>query len=224
MSRRARAACFGLVALLCAAASARIASGYRERVDAQLGATRDVVVVTKALPAGRPLRARDVRGRLERRRVPVRFLPPDALLSPSEALGRRPVATIPAGSYLLASQLRTGTRRPAPQPAIGKRRHPVSIAVTGASALARGPGASRVDVVVTGEPVTGGRARARVAAAGVRLLALERASTDRAGPGGDSWTATLALRRSQALRLIEAESFAREVRLIPAAGAGRGGP
>ena len=32
---------------------------------------------------------------------------------------------------------------------------------------------------------------------------------------GGGWTATLALRRSQAVRLIQAESFARQVRLIP---------
>ena len=34
--------------------------------------------------------------------------------------------------------------------------------------------------------------------------------------GGDSWSATLALTREQALELIEAENFAREIRLIPA--------
>ena len=35
------------------------------------------------------------------------------------------------------------------------------------------------------------------------------------GPGSATWTATLALRRPQALRLIQAENFARQVRLIP---------
>jgi hypothetical protein len=38
------------------------------------------------------------------------------------------------------------------------------------------------------------------------------------GPGSAAWTATLALRRPQALRLIQAENFARQVRLIPQGG------
>ena len=36
-------------------------------------------------------------------------------------------------------------------------------------------------------------------------------------PAGD-WRATLALTRSQALRLIQAENFARQVRLMPHVG------
>ena len=41
-------------------------------------------------------------------------------------------------------------------------------------------------------------------------------ATDGALPGssGEPWTATLALNRAQALRLIHAQSFARELRLI----------
>ena len=35
-----------------------------------------------------------------------------------------------------------------------------------------------------------------------------------AGPESEAWIATLALTRSQALRLIHAQSFARDVRLI----------
>ncbi len=69
--------------------------------------------------------------------------------------------------------------------------------------------------------MTGGRARVRVAAEGVRLIGLEPASPeDGTATGGDSWNATLALERRQALRLIEAENFAREIRLIPAGSVG----
>jgi hypothetical protein len=92
------------------------------------------------------------------------------------------------------------------------------VTVTGAGSLAAmgDPAGTRVDVVVAGEPVTGGRARVRVAAAGVRLIALVPASPEEAtSEGEDSWNATLALHRREALRLIEAENFAREVRLIP---------
>jgi hypothetical protein len=106
---------------------------------------------------------------------------------------------------------------------LGAGRQPVEIAVAGAEALAAGgddPTGMLVDVVVTTEPGPGGEGRTYVAAAGVRLLALLE------GAGGDGandplatagqWEATLALTRPQALRLIQAESFARSVRLIAA--------
>jgi Flp pilus assembly protein CpaB len=217
VSRRTRAAGFAILALLCAVASAAIASGYRESVDAQLGELREVVVVDAPLPAGETLRGRTVRRSLGTREVPVRFLPPDAIAAPAEAVGRRPVATVPAGSYLLASHFRPPGVPRRDGPTLGHGLQPVEISVTGAGALAAlaGQAGVRVDVVVAGEPITGGRARVRVAAEGVRLLALEPASpADGTSPGGDSWSATLALTRRQALLLIEAENFAREIRLI----------
>jgi Flp pilus assembly protein CpaB len=214
VSRRGKAVGFGVLAALCAIASASIASGYRDSVDAQLGELRTVVVVADALEPGRPLSRHLLDRSLELREVPVRFAPPDALVDASEALGRKPFAPIPAGSYLLASQLRVPRSGRAEQPALGGDLSPVEITVTGAGALASAAG-SRVDVVVAGEPVTGARAQVRVAATGVRLISLEPAEPEEAGAGGDSWSATLALRREQALRLIEAENFAREVRLIP---------
>lgn len=220
MSRRAKAIGFGILAAFCAIASASIAAGYRDSVESQLGELRTVVVVAETLAPGRPLSRRALDGALELREVPVRFAPPDALIDPSEALGRKPLAPIPAGSYLLSSQLRTptpGGGQPE-DPALGGGLSPVEITVTGAGALAATAGTpgTRVDVVVAGEPVTGARARVRVVASGVRLIALEPATPEQAAAGADSWRATLALRRDQALDLIEAENFAREVRLIPA--------
>jgi len=218
VSRRGKAIGFAALAVLCAVASASIASGYRESVDAELGELRTVVAVTEQLEPGRPLSRRTIDGVLELREVPARFVPPDALIDPGEALGRKPYAPIPAGSYLLASQLRIpGAAAGDREPVLGGALSPVEITVAGAAALvpmAGTPGA-RVDVVVAGEPVTGGGAKVRVAAAGVRLIALEPASPEAAAAGGDSWIATLALSREQALRLIEAENFARELRLIP---------
>jgi hypothetical protein len=76
-----------------------------------------------------------------------------------------------------------------------------------------------VDVVVTSEPRGAGRGRTYVAANGVPLLGL--------GPGPDGpgaatlAAATLGLTRGQALELIAAENFARQVTLLPAAGVGR---
>ena len=96
MTRRSKAVGFTVLAVLCAVASASIASGYRESVDAQLGELRTVVVVSEPLSPGDALSRRDLERSLELREVPVRFAPPDALVDPGEALGRKPFAPVTA--------------------------------------------------------------------------------------------------------------------------------
>lgn len=213
MTRRRRAAAFLAVSLLAAVAAATIADGYGESVVRGYGELRPVLVATGELREGRTIDPRVVAESLEVRRVPVRFAPPAALAAPTEALGLAPTAAIPAGSYLLASQLRSpGSRHGALS--LGRDRQPVEIAVDGAGALSAfgtQPVGSRVDVVVTTEPSGSGDGRTYVAAASVPLLAL--------GPGAEGGageaTATLGLTRPQALRLIAAESFARRVTVLP---------
>jgi pilus assembly protein CpaB len=226
MSRRARAIAFACAALACAGLAAALAGGYRTDLESQLGPLRQVVVARARLSAHQALRPAQASRLLEVRRVPERFAPPGAVTSPEQAIGRAPAAAIPAGAYLLASQLRTpGARKdPDDPPRLGSGRQPVEIAVSGAEALAAAggdPRGRRVDVVVTTEPGPGGGGgRTYVAAEGVDLLALVQSDDPGAGaglPGAGSaaWMATLALRRPQALRLIQAENFARQVRLIP---------
>jgi Flp pilus assembly protein CpaB len=223
MSRRTRAVAFGAAALACAGLAAAVAGGYRADLESQLGPLRPVVVARAAIPAGRPLRALDAQRLLEVRRVPQRFTPAEALSDPRQAIGRAAAAPIPAGAYVLATQLgRPRPRRRARDgPRLGEGRKPVEISVTGAQALAAADpaaGVGSVDVIVTTEPGPGGGSgRTYVAAENVRLLAL--AESRDAGGGlaatGQLWTATLALTRPQALRLIQASNFARQVRLIP---------
>ncbi|GIK78347.1 MAG: hypothetical protein EDQ89_12775 [Acidobacteria bacterium] len=215
MSRRARSLAFAVLAAACGIASAGIASSYRDRVDEQLGDVRPVLTLTRPLAAGTELGRRVAARSLTVREVPARFLPPDAIGDPETIAGRRLGSAVPAGSYLLGSHLRSGGRRER-EPRLDGRRQPVEVTVSGAGAIAAaGAGRTAVDVVVAGEPVTGGRARVRVAARSVRLLAIAPADPAAATAGGDSWSATLALTRRQALELIEAENFAREIRLIP---------
>jgi Flp pilus assembly protein CpaB len=214
VSRRGRALGFLLGALLAAAAAAAIADGYGDSVVSGYGELRPVLVAAADFEAGAAIDPRAAAEKLEVRRVPVRFVPPDALLAPPEAVGLVPAVSIPAGSYLLATQLRPA-RAPRPGPALGRGRRPVEIAVSGAGALTAfgaQPVGARVDVVVTTEPSGSGDGRTYVAAPAVPLLAL--------GPGpegatGETATATLGLTRAQALRLIAAESFARRVTVIP---------
>ena len=226
MSRRTRALGFGVAALACAGLAAAMASGYRstsplssvrfDRSSSRLARCRRVSPCSPAVS----------RSSLEVRRVPARFVPPGSLASVKQAVGQAPTATIPAGGYVLAAQLGPpgAGRRPSAGPRLGRGRSPVELAVTGAAALAASGDdvAGRpVDVVVTTEP-RGASAvgRTYVAAARVRLLALQQSSNADTGAsagsaiGAGGWSATLALTRPQALKLIEAESFARAIRLI----------
>ncbi|HEX4669157.1 MAG TPA: SAF domain-containing protein [Solirubrobacterales bacterium] len=216
MSRRGRALAFGLAALFAAMAAAAIADGYGNSVARGYGALRPVVVARGGLDAGQAIGPRQAASELELRRVPARFVPPGSLENPAEAIGLAPSAAIPAGSYLLASQLHPPRVDAGGALGLGPGRHPVEISVSGAEALlvAGGqPVGERVDVVVTAEPDGSGPGRTYVAAAAVPLLAL--------GPGADGVdgegiaAATLGLTRRQALRLIAAESFARQVTLLP---------
>ncbi|HEU5252631.1 MAG TPA: SAF domain-containing protein [Solirubrobacterales bacterium] len=213
MSRRARAVSFLLAAAIAAVAAAALAEGYGESVVRGYGRLRPVVVATADLPPGEELGPEAVAEDLEVRQVPVRFVPPPTLADPAEAIGLVAAARVPAGSYLLATQLRSPRARPAG--ALGRDRRPVEIAVAGVGALtALGvqPVGSEVDVVVTTEPSGSGDGRSYVAAAAVPLLGL--------GGGGEGTPGealvTLGLTRGQALRLLAAESFARRITVIPA--------
>lgn len=216
MSRRGRALAFALAASVAAAVAAAIADGYGDSLTRGYGELRPVVVARAGLDAGRAIDPRRAATELERRRIPARFLPPGALRDPAEAIGLVPRATIPPGSYLLASQLRLPRPDTGGSLGLGRGRQPVEISVSGAEALlvaGAQPVGRRVDVVVTTEPSGSGLGRTYVAAAAVPLLALGPDADGAATEGVAA--ATLGLTRRQALRLIAAESFARQLTLLP---------
>jgi Flp pilus assembly protein CpaB len=222
VSRRGRAIAFGCAALACAGLAAAVAGGYSADVESQLGPLRPVLVARADLLPRRALREVDAARALEIRRIPQRFAPARALVAPEQAIGRAPAVRIPAGSYVLATELTFPRKRPRRHRSsrLGPGREPVQIAVTGAEALAaagRDPVGTRVDVVVTTEPRPGdANGRTYVAARSAELLALERSREGGLpGPASGDWKATLAVDRIHALRLIQAENFARQVRLIP---------
>jgi Flp pilus assembly protein CpaB len=215
MSRRARAVAFVLLALVAAGAAAAIAEGYGSSVARGYGPLRPVVVATARIRAGAIIGPEAVTGDLTVRRVPERFVPAGALVSPAEAAGLSPRAVLPVGAYVLAPQLQAPRQHASVSRGLGGDRRPVEISVSGADALlAAGPGlvGARVDVVVTTEPAGPGPGHTYVAAVDVPLLGL---SPEPGGVGsGGTAVATLALGRGQALRLIQAESFARRVTLL----------
>jgi Flp pilus assembly protein CpaB len=190
-----------------------VAGRYRSRLEARYGPLRPVVVATTELRAGEPIAADRARAALAVRRVPASFVPPGALVRPTDALGRAPGATIPAGSYVLGAQLALPRAKKQPAPGEGLGLRPVQVAVAGAEALTVGgmvPEGRRVDVVVSRQGGLGRTASARIAAGAVKLLAL----TPPAG-AGEPWNATLAVTEQQALSLIAAQSAGREIRLLP---------
>lgn len=215
MSRRGRALAFVVAALLAAVAAAAIADGYGASVARGYGELRPVVVAATVLAPGRAIDPEGAEAALQLRRVPAPFVPPGALRDPATAIGLVPTAAIPAGSYVLAAQLRPPRSRRARAPGLGRGRQPVEIAVSGADALLLAgaqPVGRKVDVVVSAEPTGSGPGRTYVAAAAVPLLALVPAAE---GAGGELAAATLGLTRAQALRLIAAESVARKLTLLP---------
>ena len=190
-----------------------VAGRYRSRVEARYGPLRPVVVSTAELPAGQPIDAGRAGSGLAVRRVPASFVPPGALVDPADALGRAPSATIPSGAYVLGAQLAVPRTHAPSAPGVEDGLRPVEVSVAGAEALTVGDGSpegSRVDVVVSRQAGLGRSASARIAATGVRLLALQSPP----GPG-EGWSATLAVTEQQALSLIGAQSAGREIRLLP---------
>ncbi len=216
MSRRKRAFAFLLLALLAAAGAAAIADRYGASAVRGYGPLRPVVVVGAGVAAGQRLGPREISSVLTVRRVPARFAPPGALAVPEEALGLLTRISLSPGSYLLGAQLQAAREGKAEPEHLNGDRRPVEIVVNGADALlvtGHGPMGSKVDVVVTGEPLGAGPGRTYVAAAGVPLLSLQP-GPEGTGPG-TSASAILGLTKRQALRLIAAESFAREITLLP---------
>lgn len=217
--RRRRAIVFGLLAVAAAALAAVIADGYGARIASSYGRLRPVVIVRDRLPARHPIGPPQLE-RLETRRVPARFVPPGTLTRRGEALGLAPRAELAPGTYLTASALRSpGHPGQAAVPGLRGDERPVEIAVSGARALLVEPTPTihpRVDVVVTTEPSATGAGRTFVAAADVPLLGID--PIDGGSAPGSTAAATLGLTRGQALELIAAQSFARQVTLLPRAG------
>ncbi len=216
---RRRAALFGGLALLCAVLSATAAARNDAGVSDQLGELRTVVVVERQIPKGGKLTSRALQRVLGTREVPLRFLPPDRLEDPSLALGSRTVAAIPPGSYLTASLLRQeGAGRGGEQDVVADGLRPVEVEVSGGSGTGAGlPAAgSRVDVLAADEPGSTSNPRVRVLARAVPLLSIEAMRPDEldSDPGTGGWIATLALGRRKSLDVIEADNYAREVRLL----------
>jgi pilus assembly protein CpaB len=194
------------------------ASQVRERersVAAQVGPAVSVLVAVRDLRAGARVSPRA----LAVRRVPARFVPPDALTASDGLAGARPAVPIPAGSYVTAGLFEGSNDEHRGGGGVGRGQRAVTVEVSGAAGLVVG---ARVDVLVSTESGASG-GRTLMALAGVELLGLAPPSVG--GPADDAATtaepgagptalATLRVSVRQAVYITAADNFAREVRLL----------
>jgi pilus assembly protein CpaB len=177
----------GLALVLGALAAADV-SRREAALDARLAPLVPVLVARADLEPGKPIGVDDV----ETRQLPARWAPLGAV--PGVA-GATPAVPIPRGAYVTTQDLAAGGG--------GLRRgeRAVEVVAGGTPELVT-PGA-RVDVLITREG-----AGTRLALRDVEVLAARSAPDARIA-------ATLRVTLRQAVSLTAAQSFAREIRLLP---------
>ena len=202
----------GGLALVLGGVAASDMAGRERALDERLGDPVSVLVSRDAVAEGDRLRPAD----LATRRVPARYAPRGALQSPAEVAGLRAATAISPGSEILAGMVEDGTTATAGAP-VRRGERVAEVVAAGSPDLVQ-PG-TRADVLITQE--------ARDGAAGGTLLALQdvevlaaapAASAGRDGaPTGALVAASLRVTLRQAVYLAAAQSFAREIRLLPRA-------
>jgi len=178
-------------------------------VRAQLGPAVDVVVARADLVAGRPVTASD----LAVRRVPSRYAPVGAATVPETLIGQKLAAPVERGGYLAAAMV--ATERDVAGPPVRKGERAAEVVALGPRALVV-PGA-RVDVLVTSDGEGGAAGGTELALEDVEVLAAREAPPAVRDGGGERVAATLRVSVRDAVYLAAAQSFARELRLLPRA-------
>jgi pilus assembly protein CpaB len=206
VSRRRRAFALAGLALVLGALAASDVAGREAALQRRLGPAVPVVVARADLPAGRIVRESD----LAIRRVPARYAPAASFSDPSQAAGLRTAAAVVHGTDLAPELLATGD---------------------GADGATLRPGERVADLVAAGPPKlvrAGGRVDVLVTRAGAARLALEDVEVLAASPAGDDSSSgarkvavSLRVTVRQAVYLAAAQSFAREIRVLPRAATDR---
>lgn len=216
-ARRRRGVVLLLLALACGSLAASEIGDRIGDVEARIGVPVPVVVAARDIDAGAELSRADLR----LSQVPQRFAPPDAPTSPDQALGLRTAGPVAAGSPITAGVV--GASAGGDDPG-GLRRgeRAVDVVVAGAGSLLETamPG-TRVDVLVSTDPGEG-PGSSFLALEDVELLALAPAAPSdapleadlSAGPA-TSVAVTLRTTLRQAVYLTAAQSYAREIRVLP---------
>jgi pilus assembly protein CpaB len=224
VTRRRRGILLLGLALLLGGLAASDVARRESALHRELGPLVPVVVARAQLPKG----ARLTQARVAVRRLPSRFVPPGAFSSPAELAGLRTAIAIPAGGFLSATALDDGSAEPSGPP-IRRGERIAEVVAAGRPDLIV-PGA-RVDVLVSRDQGDGAQGKTVLALEDVEVLAAApaQATTGDGGEGGGGAAGTGAQRVAASLRvnlrqavyLAAAQSFARELRLLPRAAGDR---
>jgi pilus assembly protein CpaB len=219
VTRRRRAAVLIGLALVLGALAASDVSGREAALRREIGAPVPVLVARTALRPG----ARLEPAALAVRRVPARYAPAGTYRSPGEVAGLRAAVAIPAGADLEPALIDDGRDAPA-GPVLRPGERVAQVVATGSPrAIAAG---TRVDVLVTREASSdGGGGSTTLALEDVEVLSAGAAPADGGGRADDAGLprVSVELRVSvrQAVYLAAAQSFARELRVLPRAAGDR---
>jgi pilus assembly protein CpaB len=206
-ARRRRALVLAGLALLLGGLAASDVAGREAALDRRLGPTVPVVVARAPLAAGDRVDPR----RLAVRHVPARFAPAGAFATPAQLAGQRLRADVAAGADVSASTLADPAEPPAGAPVTRGQRVAEVVAAGPPDSVVAG---ARVDVLVTREPRPGAPGGTDLALEDVEVLAAAPAPADSGPP---RIAASLRVTLRQAVYLAAAQSFARELRLLPRA-------
>jgi pilus assembly protein CpaB len=210
MSPRRRGTVLAGLALLLGGLAASDVAGREARMRRGLGPSVPVVVAARPLPGGHALRAGD----LTVRRIPARFAPTGAIADPSALTGSRVATAVPAGADVTAASL-TAAGTPDPGAPVRDGERVIDVVAVGSTATIHVGG--RADVLVTRERGDGVGGRTQLALQDVEVLGVRPVAASPGERPGDRVSATLRVTLRQAVYLAAAQSFARELRLLPRA-------
>jgi pilus assembly protein CpaB len=203
VSRRRRAAVLLGLALVLGGLAASDVARREAAVRALLGPPVEVVVARTDIAAGRRVEAGD----LALRSMPARYVPAGAATVPETLIGQRLAAPVPRGGQLGAALIASEPGAAGPPVRRGERA--VEVVALGARALV--VAGARVDVLVTRD------AGAELALEHVEVLSARPAAAGARDQSGERIAATLRVSVRDAVYLAAAQSFARELRLLPRA-------
>lgn len=218
MSRRRRALLLGGLALILGGLAAFNVAGREAELERRVGGLVDIVVARQPIEAGERIVTRS----LAIRSVPERFAPAGTSGSPQAFVGRRAAVAIPAETDLNAGMIVRDDVAPA-GPGVGRGERVAEIVALASPELVIA--GSRVDVLVTPEPVGGGTGEAVLALEDVEVIAATAVAAEDApaskAAAGPRVAASLRVTLRQAVYLAAAQDFARELRLLPRASGDR---
>jgi pilus assembly protein CpaB len=215
VSRRRRGLLLLGLALVLGGLAASDVARREAALERRLGPTVAAVVARQDLEPGTRIES----AHLALRRVPARFAPAGSFASPAELVGLRTATGVGRGEYLSPGEVSEGVGGGGDGPPLrpGERIADV-VAVGSPEAIVPG---GRVDVVVTRDGEAGAAGRTDLALEDVEVLAASPAEQDgganEASPGAPRVAASLRVTVRQAVYLAAAQSFAREIRLLPRA-------